>query len=1029
MGAKFGVVEPPSRFDVLLAEQAEVENKSKAVVSVQPESEHPLEGRMYQHIRDNGKVPGMRIMSDAAKEAAKSYQVWRDGEPMCFEDFVGTIDPQARLTKRQVQVFNDTGMNGAYSWVTPERKLNEIVLLWGKGSQVGDTLIKDELTSMTRSMRDWEASGQTLVIKSVVNGSVVDMQAGNVFCKGKANVWMVLTEDGRQSVVSADHQFKTERGWVKLRDLRPGIDGVLCTQPHDPAYARICPSEAGSLSDCHSSRRSCDVPVLLAEDNALEPSPSQGCVRISVPSANGSDGLSGILHKHTSHGFGDASLEPRNYADAYQPLVRVGDGESFLLEENIPETTRQAFDLYGSLLLEEKQSLLGSFAALEASRCEAEWQYHFRAFAQTVRCGIRRLAARSASRFVPQSTDVPQEPCQESFSAWDNLSFVRVVDIIPQTSELIYDVTVPVAHNYFDAQGILHHNSGKDWLAAKANAYIGYVMCNLNDEPAVYFREHCGLVVSADMVLAALNVAPAGDLAIETYFRYLLANLTHPIFEPYRPVIKTEEVLFITEHERARAKEQDNRKPLPFFALASKNSAASGLDGYNLVSWIMDEADAFVNSDKKNNAELIHKILRSSCNTRMRNLWTGFVISYPRVKEGFMLSLYERANKNMRKLGPNASYYADLAATWDVRPSVSRQDAGIVEDYENDPDEAAALYECIPMETVDAFIEMPEKIDASVDRNRYEIATVTQEDYQTTRSNGAIDYYIRASVSDLRPTPGHTYFLAGDAGGTSKTGKGDAYALSVWHMDNQADGYAWLCPRCVGIAPTLLSGANYERQAGSAREAIKAGQFITCGVCMETSAAYHGSWQSGSVSVAGWYKKVDKDKEASLVDAAGNAYNVGHLYEDLLIQVKPVRKGLTNNHNRSVFFPAIRAIVSELIVGLPVQASRFDPWQTAEMTMALREDPGGDVEEISFSQPEQFKRAKLAKAMLYAGLLHFLPNERRDREWKRLQRINGTKIDHPDGPNEGKDMYDVEAVCIFMAVTHTVGSIELMNMG
>lgn len=564
--------------------------------------------------------------------------------------------------------------------------------------------------------------------------------------------------------------------------------------------------------------------------------------------------------------------------------------------------------------------------------------------------------------------------------------------------------------------------SGKDFLSAKANAYLAYLMCLLRLEPATYYRQYCGLEIEAGTTLSSLNVAPSAEVALQTYFGYLRKNLSAPIFHEFEPRILTESVEFCTPSERNLAKKQ-GRKPEPFFQLLSKHSKSSGLDGYNLIFWVMDEADAFYDKAEKSNAEEVHSILRSSCNTRMGTYWTGMVISYPRVKDGFMIRTYERAKANMLAHGTQAGYYADLAATWEVRPSVSRNDPNIREDYEHDPAEAAARYECIPMETIDAFIDMPEKIDASVEQEAQPVAYVTVDDYQTTRSNGHEDFYVRAMIADIRPTPGYEYFLGGDAGQ-----KRDAYALSVWHTDMQADGFGWICPRCASAAPGMLSVARYERQGPQAREAIKAGQYITCGSCFITSAQYNGSYSIGSVSVSGWWKKIGKD-ESAIHDAEGRAYNVGHIYEDLLVQVKPVRKGNHSSVNRSVYFPAIQTLCRELIEKLPIAQARFDPYQTAEITQGLREATGGDIDEISFSSPEQYKRAKLAKMMLYAGLLHFLPNAVRDREWKRLQRVNGNKIDHPEGHSESKDLYDAESVCIWLAVNRKVGSLELLFGG
>lgn len=819
--------------------------------SSQTRADNLLAGRVTETVNHALAKGDLTLGVEAAHEAVRlqkyTANIWRGGvEPMPFEDFVPQTTTETkggkttRLSPRQLKVFNDCGLNEAYGWIDPARRLNEIILLYGKGCLAGDSLLTDQESGETLTAKQWANLGKPLNVLTWHGEHVFTTKASPVYQRGYAPIYRVTLDDGRVFRVTSKHRCLTRLGWSEVGSLAPG-DRVL-TQ----------------------------------------------------------------------------SLMPN--AQIYSTSITF---------------------------------------------------------------------------------------------------FTSITSVEQQGEEAFYDLTVPVTACYFDAQGVLHHNSGKDWLSAKANAYLGYLMCLLRLEPATYYREYCGLELEAGTTLSSLNVAPSAEVALQTYFAYLRKNLSAPIFHEFEPRILTESIEFCMPSERDLAKKQ-GRRPEPFFQLLSKHSKSSGLDGYNLVFWVMDEADAFYDKAEKSNAEEVHGILRSSCNTRMGTYWTGMVISYPRVKDGFMLRTYERAKANMLAHGMQAGYYADVAATWDVRPSVSRQDPNIAEDYEHDPAEAAARYECIPLETIDAFIEMPEKIDAAVEHNAEPVAYVTIEDYQTQRTNGHTDYYIRARIADIRPTPGYEYFLGGDAGH-----KRDAYALSVWHTDNQADGFSWICPRCASAAPTLLNGARYEKQDLRAREAIKPGGYIICGCCFTTSAAYNSSFSAGSVSVAGWWKKATDDQSA-IHDSLGRAYNVGHIHEDLLVQIKPVRKGNVSQVNRSVFFPAVQTMCRELIEKLPVAVARFDPYQTAEITMGLRESTGGDIDEISFSSSEQYKRAKLAKMMLYAGLLHFLPYEGRDREWKRLQRANGNKIDHPAGLAESKDLYDAEAICIWLAVNRKVGSLELL---
>lgn len=119
--------------------------------------------------------------------------------------------------------------------------------------------------------------------------------------------------------------------------------------------------------------------------------------------------------------------------------------------------------------------------------------------------------------------------------------------------------------------------------------------------------------------------------------------------------------------------------------------------------------------------------------------------------------------------------------------------------------------------------------------------------------------------------------------------------------------------------------------------------------------------------------------------------------------------------NRPVFFPSMYEVVHKLASRLNVVAIKCDPWQTNELVDRLRESIGGNIGVMSMSQPEQFKRARFAKAMCYSGMISFLPCPERDKEWRRLQLLGGTKIDHPSGAGEGKDIFDTEAGCIWEA--------------
>lgn len=526
--------------------------------------------------------------------------------------------------------------------------------------------------------------------------------------------------------------------------------------------------------------------------------------------------------------------------------------------------------------------------------------------------------------------------------------------------------------------------AGKDWLAALFIAYLAYLVCELAGDPAVFF----GMAAFSQM--SVLNVAPSEDLARQVFFRYLTQNVKHKLFDEYAPHILADEVRF------TRPNPEDG-KPSQFLCLYSKHSKSSGLDGYNLLGWVMDEADAFLDSADKSNADTVHNILRSSCNTRLKNRWVGLVISYPRVEGGFMMRLYDRATKEMKAMGARASFYADRAATWEVRPDVSREDPGIRADYDNDPISAAALYETIPANTIDAFFEFAERIDAAVKEGREPVAYVTNDHpLDMPSENGKQGNYITAILGRVNPVPGHSYFLGVDTGLVS-----DATALSIFHTNDTTEAIGYLCPAC-GTAENRQF-ASYVQQPTMTR--VPYAEDVYCGNCYRTNFEWFETAPvpNALMRLDLWWVRGDIDAAedgAIIQNGQGQAFDIPHVYEDLLVQIKPFRASRPGEVNRPVYFPGIQTLCQELIQRLNVRQTRLDPWNTAQITQNLIESTGGDIDKISFSAPDQYRRARLVKAMLYAGKITLLPNEARDREWKRLQRVGGNKVDHPKGVGE-----------------------------
>ena len=420
-------------------------------------------------------------------------------------------------------------------------------------------------------------------------------------------------------------------------------------------------------------------------------------------------------------------------------------------------------------------------------------------------------------------------------------------------------------------------------------------------------------------------------------------------------------------------------------------------------------------------------MLRSSCNTRMINRWLGLVISYPRIDEGAMLRLYEWGKND-----PHT--YVDKAATWEVNPKVHRNDPGIESDYQADPADARARYECLPKNAEQAFFEMPEKITECVDESRKPICEVIIDEMKRTITGNdgepvEIKFVGPTMLDNPVPVPGYDYFLSCDGGL-----RGDSYAISVFHADKISDASPWICPNCASYKEqvyengqivyksTLLQSATYVQITNDNIGMIKdynpyqlEQEPISCGMCGENPMMVNPA-----LGVLRWYKRMGGDKKDISIN--GRSLNIPHVYEDLLVEIKPFRATRATESNKPVDYISVQQFCDSLIRSLSISRSRFDPWNSASIVQGLQASTGTDVQEIGYGQAEQFKRARIVKAMTYSNLITLLPNTKRDTEWKRLM-LKGSKIDHPT--NGSKDLWDSETVAIWLAATSQCQELEL----
>lgn len=313
-----------------------------------------------------------------------------------------------------------------------------------------------------------------------------------------------------------------------------------------------------------------------------------------------------------------------------------------------------------------------------------------------------------------------------------------------------YDLTVPGAGCYFDAQGILHHNSGKDTVSAAAQLYVVYRLM-LHPNPQAWL----GLTAAAPNI-DLVNVASDAKQAKTVFFEYVKAMLRlSPFFTTLLPLLHG------FEQDRDV---QTNIIRFPKGVWShSLHSQARAAEGKNTLFAVMDEADAFRESSDEHaveNADEVHETLLSSAASRFPRQHLVLIISYPRHLGSFTIRRFKVGQQGAQGV------FSDRGATWEIRPDRQRSD--FLLDYEKNPEGARAKYECLPPATLDAFFKQPEKL-ATAFRGEPLV-----EWEPTTIEVGGQAYVAVNLLSIKAPPQDAAYWLHGDAGLS-----GDSYGLAA----------------------------------------------------------------------------------------------------------------------------------------------------------------------------------------------------------------------------------------------------------
>lgn len=549
--------------------------------------------------------------------------------------------------------------------------------------------------------------------------------------------------------------------------------------------------------------------------------------------------------------------------------------------------------------------------------------------------------------------------------------------------------------------------SGKGYLVAKLICYIIYIYHQLKIPAYEYISKASGKHVAPATTFDIINVAPTEALAMEVFYTYMRNFLSSPLMKDIPTLPKkerwgqgTDTILF----------------PAINFRALSKSSNSAGTDGPNTLIGVIDEGDAFLDNQEKSTAMNLHDILRRTAIGRFGNMALILSISYPRLEEGYMRRLRQRALKANERLaaeGKPPIFYCDQATTAEVRPDFDLQSPEIQEEFLNDPTGAAAMYLCEPSTVEHKWIEFPERINQAVDIGRLPAVDWHTEVTDCSQAKDGSDMRVTLHIDNIRKLDTRMVYVGVD-GGVS----GDSFGIAGYSYSALPEAYPLLCPNCGGFEP--LRGKLPYRRIMESRVPLLGER---CGRCGLNAADMVSTILP---NIQGWWEL--QQEGGVVLTYQEKPFNVPILREEFLIEVKPERRKGVEGVNARVDFESVQDGIETIINTLGVREAGYDQYQTVSMMQYMATHTKSVSTIASMTNPEQLKRARLYKQLLYRGAVRNIENDKRDRQFRRLIMKNG-RIDHPPNPvgqfKEGKDLYDPEAIAIFLAVCSACSEIKL----
>jgi hypothetical protein len=309
--------------------------------------------------------------------------------------------------------------------------------------------------------------------------------------------------------------------------------------------------------------------------------------------------------------------------------------------------------------------------------------------------------------------------------------------------------------------------SGKDMIARLSSLRIAYLLLCLKS-PQLYFN-----MPEPDSI-HFLNIAANSGQANQAFFKPMTEAVKRGWFK-----------------DKSEAKQGHIQYAKNLEAI-SGHSDAEGQEGLNIMLGVADEIDAFRSKDEmvgigkrareaSTSAESILKMLKGSAATRFPRTYKRVSISYPRYKGSTIQKLTAQGNASIEKYGEKSIHFVSgPLATWEVNPRVKGPE-DFQEDYDEDPDEAAAMYECKPTLATNPYFRNPEIFKQAVTRDEqpievnYRVKTIRSSKTELTTRGWEPSYTF---ADDFVAIQGARYAMHGDL-----AINGDQAGIAMSHVE------------------------------------------------------------------------------------------------------------------------------------------------------------------------------------------------------------------------------------------------------